>query len=125
MEEALKCGTLMPNLRPSDPSQTTNHWTLPVQARPIICKFGAQTEDGGKSSDGRKNTSSIPTTRRLLPSPMMLKDKELLSQTEPMDLTKDSESFMLTKLVRVLPRDMIEAGDSMSTEHSTSDLDSQ
>jgi hypothetical protein len=55
----------------------------------------------------------------------MLKDKKLLSGRSTMDSTRDGELSMLTKLPRKEHLDTIKNTDSTSTEHSTSDQDSQ
>jgi hypothetical protein len=55
----------------------------------------------------------------------MLKDKEFGSGRDIMEPIRDGESSMLTNPRRKEPLDTIENTDSISTEHSTSDLDSQ
>jgi hypothetical protein len=55
----------------------------------------------------------------------MLKDNKLLSGIDTMDSTRDGELSIPTKLPRKEDLDSIENMDSISTEHSTSDLDSQ
>jgi hypothetical protein len=55
----------------------------------------------------------------------MLKDKRLSSGRSTMDSTRDGELSILIKLPRKELLDLIENMDSISTEHSTSDQDSQ
>jgi len=55
----------------------------------------------------------------------MLKVKRLLSTTDTTELTRDGESFMLTKQVNQQAKDTTANSDSTSTDHSTSDQDFQ
>jgi hypothetical protein len=85
------------------------------------------TQDGGRSSNMKDNTSSISTTRRQSMSikERMLKDKRLLSGRDTMDSTKDGELSILTRRVRAQPRVTTENSDSTLEDHSTSDQDSE
>jgi hypothetical protein len=86
------------------------------------------TQFGGKSSNTLvESTSSISRTRRflMLQVEKMLKVKRLLSMVDITDLTKDGELSMLTKQEKKELRVFTTAGDSISTESSISDQDSQ
>jgi proline dehydrogenase len=86
------------------------------------------TQFGGKSSNTLVElTSSISRTRRylMLQVEKMLKVKRLLSMVDTTDLTKDGELTMLTEQEKKELRVFTTAGDSISTESSTSDQDSQ
>jgi hypothetical protein len=50
MEETLKYGISISNLLLSEPNSTTNHGILRDQESQMICKSGAQTQDGGNCS---------------------------------------------------------------------------
>jgi hypothetical protein len=91
------------------------------------CKSQAPTPIGGKFSSIKVNTLSIQKPRRHLMSikQRMLKDKRLLSGRDIMVLTKDGELSTLINLSRKELLDMTKNSDSISTEHSTSDQDSQ
>jgi hypothetical protein len=93
----------------------------------MTCKSQAPTLNGGRSSNTEDRTSSTSITRRLLMSMVekILKDKRLLSGRDTTELTRDGLLSILTKQRKKLVRDMIENTDSTSTEHSSSDQDSQ
>jgi hypothetical protein len=75
----------------------------------------------------KDNTSLTFKTRRHLMSikERMLKDKKSLSTRNITELTRDGELFILIKLLRNQKPDIIQNSDSISTDHSTSDQDSQ
>jgi hypothetical protein len=82
---------------------------------------------GGRSSGEEDNTSLTSITRRQLMSIKikMLKDKRLLFTRSIMAGTRDGESFILTKLPRLDPRDMTVNLDSISIDQCSSDQDFQ
>jgi hypothetical protein len=85
------------------------------------------TQDGGKSSLMKDNTSSISETIRHSMSIKirMLKDKRSLSGRDIMAGIKDGELSILTNLPRKDQVDSIKNMDCTSTDHSSSDLDFQ
>jgi len=95
--------------------------------RPTICKSGAPTQDGSRSSFMRDNTSGTSRTRRSLmfQEPRMLKDKKLLFTASALELTRDGELSILTKPRKSQLRDLTKISDSTSEDHSTLFQDSQ
>jgi hypothetical protein len=87
----------------------------------------APTQIGGKSGGEEDLTSSMFTTRRYLMFQVekILKDKEFGHGIDTTKLTRDGELSMLTKLRRKEEVDSTLNMVSISTEHSTSDQDSQ
>jgi hypothetical protein len=123
---------------PRDGTSTNNHLPLNQESTTIlgrlratenhqICGLQAPTQNGGRSSDSKDNTSSTSKTRRQLMSSRirMLKDKRLLSGRDTMDSTKDGELSILTRRVRAQPRVTTKTSDSTLVDHSTSDQDSE
>jgi hypothetical protein len=126
-EEILKNGTSTKNLEPSRAEATTNHGTFQVQVNLPTCKFGKPTLDGGNSSSMKDNSSPISKTERYLISreTKIKKAIALLSGRDMEEETKDGRLPIPTKLPRRSRRDSTPTSDSTSTDHSTSDLDSQ
>jgi hypothetical protein len=93
MEETLKSGTSTGHHGPSDQDQTTNHGTFITQERATICKYGAQTRNGGRSSDMKENTSSTSRARRhlMFQEEKMLKDNQFGSGASTVELTRDGQ----------------------------------
>jgi hypothetical protein len=85
------------------------------------------TQDGGKSSLMKDNTSSISETIRhsMTIKIRMLKVKRLSFGEDIMVLTKDGELSILINPLRNQQVDLTRNSDSISTDYSTSDLDSQ
>jgi hypothetical protein len=85
------------------------------------------TQDGGRSSNMKDNTSSTSKTRRQSMSikERMLKDKRLLSGRDTTEPIRDGESSILIKLLRNQQMDTAKNGASISTDYSTSDQDFQ
>jgi hypothetical protein len=79
MEEELKFGTSINNLRPSEPDTTINLGISRVLVEPETCKSGAPTQDGSNSSNSKENTlSTLPTIRFLKFNPQRMKKDKLL-----------------------------------------------
>jgi hypothetical protein len=99
MDKELKFGISTKELSPSRLDSITNHGILDHQEEPMICKSGAPTQDGGKSSLTLEATSKTSRTRRCLMYQVekMPKDKKLFSGKDITDLTRDGELFMLIK----------------------------
>jgi hypothetical protein len=55
----------------------------------------------------------------------MLRDKKLLFTVDTIDSTRDGELPILTNILRKKVRDGMENSDSTSTDHCSSDQDSQ
>jgi hypothetical protein len=85
------------------------------------------TPTGGRSSGTEDKTSSTLITERFLTFQVekILKDKKSSSITDTTEPTRDGELSILTRRVRDEPRDLTLLGASISTDHSTSDQDSQ
>jgi hypothetical protein len=98
-----------------------------VLEKPTTCKFGAPTQDGGKSSDTPEETSRTSKAERFLMFQVvkMLKAKRLLSGANTTKPTRDGQLSMLTELPRKRLLDLIDTSVSKLTKHSTSDQDSQ
>jgi len=75
----------------------------------------------------RMSNSSTSTTRRYLTleEAKMLKDNKLVSGPTMEADIKSGLSSMLTRLERLIPRDLIRNSDSTETDHSTSDQECQ
>jgi hypothetical protein len=63
IQEILKYGISTNNQGQSGQDTTTNPGTSPVQVDQAECKSGAQTLDGGRSSNTQVNTSAIFNNR--------------------------------------------------------------
>jgi len=92
-----------------------------------ICGLLLQPPNGGKSGGEEESTSLTSRTIRHLMSikERMLKDNRLLHGKSIMAGTRDGELSMLTKLLRLDPRDMTVNGASISIDHYSSDQDFQ
>ena len=88
----------------------------------MTCKSGAPTQDGSKYSDMITNNSSTgQTTRYLMSRVQRMKKEPQLEFMETMErITKNGKFFMLTRLLRLRPRDSMRNSDSTLTDHSTS-----
>ena len=73
----------------------------------------------------RMDTSSIGTTEKQLMSmeAKMKKEERSLFGRDTMELTKNGRLSILTKPTQFKPRVLTKILDSMSTDHSTSDLE--
>jgi hypothetical protein len=58
MEEELNNGTSINNPIPLNPDPITNLGIFKAKEDPLTCKFGAPTQDGGKSSNTVEETST-------------------------------------------------------------------
>jgi hypothetical protein len=128
MEEIPNNGTSINKLSPLDQDLTTNLGTLRAQEEPTTCKSGAPTQDGGKSSPMKDNTSSTSRTRKLLifMETKMKKEERSKYGRDIMAPTRDGESSILTqRVLRKRPLDGTLNGVSISIDFSTLDQDSQ
>jgi len=80
MVERLKSGTSIKDQLPSRLDSTTNLGTFRVQVGPTICKYGAPTPAGSKSSSIRTTNSSTGLTIRSLMSEEVKTLKATLSK---------------------------------------------
>jgi hypothetical protein len=120
MEETPNCGILTNDQRQSRQNTTTNLGTSKTQVEPITCRYGALTQDGSRSLFMLMSTSATLKTRNVsmsMPVKMTRVDK-LESMEEQIMLTRDGRSSMLTKLIRLQPRDLIRNLVSKSIDHS-------
>ena len=100
-----------------------------MQEKRTTCKSGAPTLDGSNysSMSPRKNNSSTGQMAKHLMSMVerMKKEDKLSFGASIMELTRDGEYFILTKLKKFNPRDLTKTSDGTLTDHSTSNPDSQ
>jgi hypothetical protein len=91
-----------------------------VQEELTTCKFGAQTQDGSKSSFMLMNISVILKTRNalMLLEAKMKKDKKFKSMEEPTMQTKDGRSSIKINMKRFQPRVSIKSLVLRLTDHS-------
>jgi hypothetical protein len=91
------------------------------------CKSQALTPTGGRSSSMKVNNSSTGQTAKYLMSQeeKILKDKPFGSGRIMVEPTRNGRSSILTKQRRSQLKDSTKNSDSTSTDHSTSDQDSQ
>ena len=90
----------------------------------MICKSGALTQDGSRSSSTR--TSNLSTGRAAksltLKEARMRKVKQLEFGVTTEESTKNGKSSILTKQRDLKPRESAKISDSISTDHSTLSL---
>jgi hypothetical protein len=93
----------------------------------MICKSGAPTLDGGKSSSMKENTSLTgPTKKHLMfTEDKIMKDKRLLSGRNTVEPTRNGRLSILTNLRRNKLKVSTRTSDLSATNHSTSDPDFQ
>jgi len=95
----------------------------------VTCRSGVLTHNGSKSLDMKLITSAqlMQEEENVLKFNMvkMLRLNQLCTLTEMTRSNRDGTLFMLTKLKKNKQRDLPKTGDSISTDHSISDLDSQ
>jgi hypothetical protein len=107
MEEIPNLGTSINNPEPLDPSQTTNLGIFKTLEEQPICKSGAPTPDGGRSSSTEETTLSISKTRRSLMSLVlkMLKPRTLSFTADTTEPTRDGQLFTSTDQRNNQPRE--------------------
>jgi len=94
--------------------------------RPITCKSGPPTQDGSRSSNMNQSSSQTSKVRYLmLQVQRIMKVNQLLCGARMVEQTRDGQLFMLINQPRSKIRELTMNSDSMSTDHSTSDLDFQ
>jgi hypothetical protein len=127
MEETLKSGTSIKGPRPSRPRPRMNQWISELLVDQETCKFGQPTQDGGNSSLMKEASSQmLRTTESLMfTKERILNTKQLLCGRDTVRLTRNGRSSILTKLSKLKLRDLTKSSVSISTDHSTSDQDSQ
>jgi len=126
MEETPNNGTSTNSLLQLELSTTTNHGILRTQEELRICKSGAPTHNGSKSSCTQVNISA--TSNNLTVASMYSKErtkkcKRSKFMVDIMVLTRDGRFYMLTKEQRMQQRDSTKSMASTSTDHSISDQD--
>jgi len=76
-----------------------------MQEEPATCRSGAPTQVGSRSSDMRKNTSSMPRVRHSMFMVVKMKKQEKsLSTTDTTELTRNGQSSISTRLRMVQRR---------------------
>jgi hypothetical protein len=98
-----------------------------VLEEPTICKSGAPTLDGSRSSSIQMKILSTGKMAEylMLLEERTLKDKQLLPGKDTMEPTRDGRLSILTKLSQFQRKDSMQNLDSTSTDHSTLSLDFQ
>jgi len=86
------------------------------------------THNGGRSSNSEMTNLSTSKTTRFLKShnkEKILKLNQLVLPITMVKSTRNGRLSLLDKTVRLLPRERMKNKDSISTDHSTSDLECQ
>jgi hypothetical protein len=91
------------------------------------CKSGAQTLDGGRSSNMRIiKLSTSPITRFLMSQDLRMKKvAQLVFKTTMEEETRNGKFYTLIKLIKLEQRVSTKISDSISIDHSILDLDFQ
>jgi hypothetical protein len=92
------------------------------QERPITCKSGVPTQDGGRSLSIRENISATfnrLTDALMLQETKIKKVKLFKFTTNTMELTRDGRFSILTRKQRLKLKDSMRNSVSISTDHST------
>ena len=127
MEETLRSGGSIKNHTPSRLNITTNLSISNHLVRPTICKSGAPTHSGSRSSSIKETTSSmsVRTKRSSLSVETMIKmEQRLLLLKWEKDRTNNGMLSILIKPINSRPRDSMRNSDSTSIDHSTWSQDS-
>jgi hypothetical protein len=104
MDKKVKSGGSINNHSPSRLRSTTNHGTSNLLVRPTLCKSGAPTHNGSRSSSIKETNSSMSErTKRFLMSikVRMPKLNQLLSLRPTMERDRNGMLSISIKLVRL------------------------
>jgi hypothetical protein len=132
MEERLKPGTSTKSERLSKLDTTTKIGISRAQEKLQICRSGALTLNGSKSSNIRTNTLSIQQTKEFsmlcIQKMKKVKQSEFLLEMRKLKVeqpTRDGRLSILIKLHQLDLKDLTKSSVSTSIDHSISDQECQ